>query len=104
VETGALPSPLNQFAAQLDELRAGGAPDMGAIGRLLTELAGERPMSGFIPCRATNANNTRIYRGVFSFACKENRRIRGFSFAIMKRSPRRAAGRGPGRSQRYGYR
>jgi predicted metal-dependent enzyme (double-stranded beta helix superfamily) len=39
--TGALPSPLSHFMAQLDELRAGGVPDMGGIGRLLTELAAD---------------------------------------------------------------
>jgi hypothetical protein len=37
VGTGALPSALSQFVAQLDELRAGGLPDMDAIARLLTE-------------------------------------------------------------------
>ena len=41
VGTGALPSPLSHFVAQLDEVRAGGVPDMDAIGRLLVQLAAD---------------------------------------------------------------
>ena len=41
VGTGALPGPLRQFVAQLDEVRAGGVPDMDAIGRLLVQLAAD---------------------------------------------------------------
>ncbi|MFZ0079760.1 MAG: hypothetical protein WAL13_11685, partial [Trebonia sp.] len=41
VATGALPSPLSHFVSQLDEVRAGGVPDMDAIGRLLAQLAAD---------------------------------------------------------------
>jgi predicted metal-dependent enzyme (double-stranded beta helix superfamily) len=41
VGTGALPSPLNHFMARLDEVRAGGVPDLGAVGRLLTDLTAD---------------------------------------------------------------
>ena len=37
MSTGALPGPLRHFAAELDELRSGGVPDMGQVGRLLVE-------------------------------------------------------------------
>jgi hypothetical protein len=43
VGAGALPGPLSHFVSQLDELRAGGVPDMDATGRLLAQLAGSPP-------------------------------------------------------------
>jgi hypothetical protein len=42
VTTGALPSPLRHFLAQLDELGPGGAADMGKVGASLVELAGDQ--------------------------------------------------------------
>jgi hypothetical protein len=41
MSTGAGPSPLRHFLAQLDELRLGGVPDMSGVGRLLVELAAD---------------------------------------------------------------
>jgi hypothetical protein len=41
MSTGAHPSPLGHFLAQLGELRSGGVPDMGEVGRLLVELAAD---------------------------------------------------------------
>src|SRR5215471_11292021 len=41
MSTGALPGPVRRLMAQLDELRPGGVPDMGEVGRLLTELAAD---------------------------------------------------------------
>src|SRR5579863_5750794 len=41
MSTGALPSPVRQLMAQLNELRPGGAPDMTEVGRLLTGLAAD---------------------------------------------------------------
>ena len=35
------PEPLRHFLAQLDELRSASIPDMGRVGRLLTELAAD---------------------------------------------------------------
>jgi predicted metal-dependent enzyme (double-stranded beta helix superfamily) len=56
VSTGPLPSPLRHFLAQLDELGAGDAPDMGQVGRALVELAGDEdffaPLIAKIPADA----------------------------------------------------
>ena len=41
VSTGALPSPLRDFVAQLDERRSGEALDMDQVGRLLVEVAAD---------------------------------------------------------------
>jgi len=41
VGTGALPSPLRHFATGVDEARSADVPDMGAIGRLLVQLAAD---------------------------------------------------------------
>jgi len=41
VSTASLPSPLRHFLAQLDELGAGDAPDMGQVGQVLVELAAD---------------------------------------------------------------
>src|ERR1700735_2695060 len=53
VGTGALPSPLSHFVSQLDEVRAGGVPDMDVIGRLLAQLAADdefcAPLSAGMP-------------------------------------------------------
>jgi hypothetical protein len=45
VNTGALPSPLRQFVAELDERRSSEALDMGQVGRLLVELAADEEFS-----------------------------------------------------------
>jgi hypothetical protein len=42
VTTGALPSPLRHFLAQLDELGPGDAADMGRAGASLVELAADQ--------------------------------------------------------------
>ncbi len=47
VSTGALPSPLRLFLAQLDELCSGGIPDMGRVGQALVELAADEEY--FVP-------------------------------------------------------
>jgi predicted metal-dependent enzyme (double-stranded beta helix superfamily) len=56
VSTGSPPSPLRHFLAQLDELGADGAPDMGQVGRVLVELAGDEdffaPLIAKIPADA----------------------------------------------------
>ena len=41
MSNGSLPHPVRHFVAQLDELRSGGVPDMGEVGRLLMGLAAE---------------------------------------------------------------
>jgi predicted metal-dependent enzyme (double-stranded beta helix superfamily) len=41
MSTGTLPGPVRRLMARLDELRPGGEPDMGEVGRLLTELAAD---------------------------------------------------------------
>ena len=41
MSTGAFSNPVRRLMAQLDELRPGGAPDMGEAGRLLLELAAD---------------------------------------------------------------
>jgi predicted metal-dependent enzyme (double-stranded beta helix superfamily) len=41
VSTGAWPGPVRNFMAELDELRAGGNPDMDQVGRLLAGLAAD---------------------------------------------------------------
>jgi hypothetical protein len=41
MSTGAVSNPVRRLMAQLDELRPGGAPDMGEAGRLLLELAAD---------------------------------------------------------------
>lgn len=46
MSTGAFPSPVRHFLAQLDELRSAGIPDMGKVGRLLVELAAEEDYLG----------------------------------------------------------
>jgi len=53
MSTGALPSPLRNFLAQLDERSSGEALEMGQVGRLLLELAADEeffaPLIGQIP-------------------------------------------------------
>ena len=53
VSTGAVPRPLRQFLAQLDELCSGGTPDMGQLGQALVGLAADEeyfaPLIGQIP-------------------------------------------------------
>jgi hypothetical protein len=44
VSTGALPSPLRHFLAQLDELCSGNAPDIDPVGRALVELAADEEL------------------------------------------------------------
>ena len=46
MDTGALPSPLHSFVAQLDELRSAGLPDLDVVGRLLVELAADDDFLG----------------------------------------------------------
>ena len=46
MSTGAHPSPLRHFLAQLGELRSAGVPDMGEVGRLLVELAADEDYLG----------------------------------------------------------
>ena len=46
MSTGAFPSPLRHFLAQLDELRSGDIPDMDHVGRLLVELAADEEFFG----------------------------------------------------------
>jgi predicted metal-dependent enzyme (double-stranded beta helix superfamily) len=41
MSTGAYPSPVRHFLAQLDVLRPAGVPDMDEVGRLLVELAAD---------------------------------------------------------------
>ena len=41
MSTDDLASPVRPFLAQLDELRSASIPDMGRVGRLLTELAAD---------------------------------------------------------------
>jgi hypothetical protein len=54
--TGALPGPLRQFVAQLDELRSPDVLDMDKVGRLLAELAADEeffaPLIAGIPSAA----------------------------------------------------
>jgi hypothetical protein len=45
VTTGAFPSPLRHFLAQLDQLRSAGILDMDQVGRLLVELAADEEIS-----------------------------------------------------------
>jgi predicted metal-dependent enzyme (double-stranded beta helix superfamily) len=57
VSTGAFPSPVRHFLAQLDELRSAGLPDMDKVGRLLVELAADEeylgPLIAEMPCRVS---------------------------------------------------
>jgi hypothetical protein len=46
VSTDALASPLRRFTEQLDGLRSAGVPDMGEVGRFLTELAADEEFFG----------------------------------------------------------
>jgi hypothetical protein len=60
VSTGALPSPLGHFVAQLDELRSADIPDMDAVGRLLAGLAADEeffdPLVAAMPPEAPGAH------------------------------------------------
>jgi predicted metal-dependent enzyme (double-stranded beta helix superfamily) len=57
VSTGAFPSPVRQFLAQLDELRSAEVLDMDKVGRLLVELAADEeylgPLIAEIPSAAS---------------------------------------------------
>ena len=56
MSTGSLPGPLRHFLAQLDELGASDAPDMGQVGRALVGLASDEdffaPLIAEIPAEA----------------------------------------------------
>jgi hypothetical protein len=56
VSTAALPGPLRQFTAQLDELLPSGVPDIDGVGRHLVELAADTeffaPLIAQIPAEA----------------------------------------------------
>jgi predicted metal-dependent enzyme (double-stranded beta helix superfamily) len=56
MSTGAYPAQLRHFLAQLDELRSTGVPDMGAVGRLLVQLAADEeylaPLIAQIPAES----------------------------------------------------
>ena len=78
MSSGALPSPIDHFMAQLDEVLSGDILDMEQVGRLLVKLAADEeffgPLIAEMPAEEAGGSGWSSPSGVRAWCCSIGRR------------------------------